>query len=58
MNYQLVATLGNGSEIHKVSDSHGTPRYRVKRSNLWVGKTTDGGYISARSAKRYATQNS
>ena len=54
MNYQLVSKLDNGLEIHKISAHHGTPRYRVKNGKIWVGKTSDGGYISARAAKRYA----
>lgn len=54
MNYEFVTKFDNGLEIHKVSDGHGTPRYRVKRNKEWIGKTSDGGYISARAAKRYA----
>ena len=57
MNTQMVKRLSNGTEIHKLSDNHGTPRYRVKRGKFWIGKTLEGGYISSRAAKRFAENN-
>lgn len=57
MNKEHVKTLRNGNKIYKVSDNHGTPRYRVLRGKNWIGKTRDGGYISARAAKTFGEAN-
>ena len=57
MEQKCVHTLTNGTKIFKLSDNHGAPRYRVKRGTYWIGKTNDGGYISARAAKRFAEAN-
>lgn len=57
MKTERVEKLNNGTEIHRVADGHGAPRYRVKRGTYWIGKTRDGGYISARAAKRFAVDN-
>jgi len=57
MNKTLIKTLSNGNHIYKFTDGHGTPRYRVLRGKHWIGKTLDGGYISARAAKNFAMKN-
>jgi len=57
MEKQIVEELRNGNKIYKVQDNHGTPRYRVKRGKHWIGKTLDGGYISARAARRFGEAN-
>lgn len=57
MEKQMVRRLRNGNKIYKVQDKHGTPRYRVLRGKHWVGKTNDGGYISARAAMRFGEEN-
>lgn len=57
MQKTLVKTLTNGNKIFEVKDNHGAPRYRVLRGKHWIGKTRDGGYISARAARRFGEAN-